>query len=1049
MAMSVRAGRILHFYNSNHSVSASRRNFLPFFLFTFLFVFPLLGVFTQKIAHAQVEVIEYNYDQGTNGVGRLSSVIEKKGTTETGRTTFFYDARGNVTATDRVIAGSPSGHYLTQSTYDSLDRPIDLTYPDGEVVRHSYNNQGLLDKLRSVTYSIDYVPNLDYNAPGKVTAKTIGNGATTKTTAYDYYDNAAKGPVSLRLRNINTPGLQDLTYIYDNVGNVLTINDTIKGSTQTFGYDNLHRLITAASPNSPTYNHTYYYNAIGNMLSASYIQARPPGSVGFTKQTVESAGSAGWFTSLALDNAGTPHISYQGGDFANPVLKYARWTGSGWDIKPAVDNGGWYTSLALDSAGNPHISYLDGSNRLKYAKWIGSSWELKPIADNAGSGITSIALDIQGNPHISYTAQDGLKYARWTGSAWDIKTVESGFGLNNSFIRLDDSGNAHISYSGSSLKYARWTGSTWDIQIVDNRSNLRNPSLVLGAAGKPYISYHDANLNRLMYAEKLGSAWNISVIESNVAGYPSLALDNAGAPHISYYNTPSLGVGSLKYARWIGSGWDIQVVDPGGDVGTYTSLALDSGGIVHISYQDFANRDLKYATASTSVPDTGSLSFTYPQVIGASRPHGPNSDGNGNYTYDANGNMTMKATGAVTRIFTWDAGNHLIKVAENGVTLAEFTYDYAGNRVTKKVTSLSGITTTTFYISDLYECVTTTCTKYYFANSQRVASKPVGSNDANFYFGDHLGSTNVVANAAFTETQGLLYYPYGQTRQNSIAPSSGFDYKFTDQELDDETGLYYYGARYYDPALMHFISADTIKPNTENPQTLNRYSYALNNPLKFNDPSGHYTCNVIDDGTTDCVYESQERADDYWEGTSYYLSEGDIPMAVLSFFGAVASEIDLGLATIQQMVHEPGNALIRGKNELAKGNYLEAAKEGLNLTKSIAILGLTLSGPASMEAETSLTAGQLRMVREAKSLFTPDGRLTPEAIANSHEIIPATKLINPAIPKGFSKWTTKTYPSPSGDFQIHFYRNSTSGEVFYGLDYKAVPSHTSGSFGQK
>jgi RHS repeat-associated protein len=56
----------------------------------------------------------------------------------------------------------------------------------------------------------------------------------------------------------------------------------------------------------------------------------------------------------------------------------------------------------------------------------------------------------------------------------------------------------------------------------------------------------------------------------------------------------------------------------------------------------------------------------------------------------------------------------------------------------------------------------------------------------------------------------------------------------------DGTGLYYYGARYYDPVIGRFISADTIVQSFANPQTLNRYSYCLNNPLKYTDPTGHY-----------------------------------------------------------------------------------------------------------------------------------------------------------------------------------------------------------------
>jgi RHS repeat-associated protein len=56
----------------------------------------------------------------------------------------------------------------------------------------------------------------------------------------------------------------------------------------------------------------------------------------------------------------------------------------------------------------------------------------------------------------------------------------------------------------------------------------------------------------------------------------------------------------------------------------------------------------------------------------------------------------------------------------------------------------------------------------------------------------------------------------------------------------DDTGLYYYGARYYDAEIGRFISADSIVPDPMNPQAFNRYSYVLNNPVKYTDPTGYY-----------------------------------------------------------------------------------------------------------------------------------------------------------------------------------------------------------------
>ena len=71
----------------------------------------------------------------------------------------------------------------------------------------------------------------------------------------------------------------------------------------------------------------------------------------------------------------------------------------------------------------------------------------------------------------------------------------------------------------------------------------------------------------------------------------------------------------------------------------------------------------------------------------------------------------------------------------------------------------------------------------------------------------------------------------------SLSGAVPTDKKFTGQRLD-ETGLYYYGARYYDVTIGRFISADIVVQNPFNPQCFNRYSYCLNNPLKYIDPSG-------------------------------------------------------------------------------------------------------------------------------------------------------------------------------------------------------------------
>ncbi|MCL4458916.1 MAG: RHS repeat-associated core domain-containing protein, partial [Chloroflexi bacterium] len=63
---------------------------------------------------------------------------------------------------------------------------------------------------------------------------------------------------------------------------------------------------------------------------------------------------------------------------------------------------------------------------------------------------------------------------------------------------------------------------------------------------------------------------------------------------------------------------------------------------------------------------------------------------------------------------------------------------------------------------------------------------------------------------------------------------------YTAQTWDELSSFYWYGSRAYDPSLGRFLSADTIVPDYKNPQSLNRYSYGYNNPVKYSDPTGHY-----------------------------------------------------------------------------------------------------------------------------------------------------------------------------------------------------------------
>ena len=107
-----------------------------------------------------------------------------------------------------------------------------------------------------------------------------------------------------------------------------------------------------------------------------------------------------------------------------------------------------------------------------------------------------------------------------------------------------------------------------------------------------------------------------------------------------------------------------------------------------------------------------------------------------------------------------------------------------------------------------------------------------------FYFhSDHLGSSSLITDATGGLVQHLEYTPSGEVLVDDRPTQSSWStpYKFNGKELDEETGLYYYGARYYDPRTSVWISAD---PLAEKYPNVSSYVYCLDNPVKFIDIDG-------------------------------------------------------------------------------------------------------------------------------------------------------------------------------------------------------------------
>ena len=149
-----------------------------------------------------------------------------------------------------------------------------------------------------------------------------------------------------------------------------------------------------------------------------------------------------------------------------------------------------------------------------------------------------------------------------------------------------------------------------------------------------------------------------------------------------------------------------------------------------------------------------------------------------------------------------------------------------------------------------------------------------------FYHSDHLGSTSYITDDKANITQYDAYLPYGELLVDEHSSSEDLPYKFNGKELDQETGLYYYGARYMNPVISLWYGVD---PMQEKSSFISTYAYTFNNPVHFIDPNGKWG----EDANRNLI---AEKGDNAWTLAKYLNTSAEISTKMLNEQGYSINE---------------------------------------------------------------------------------------------------------------------------------------------------------------
>jgi len=755
---------------------------------------------------------------------------------------YTYDAAGNL-----LTETNPLSQAIFYA-YDANGNRTKITDPNGNITFFEFDTAN--NAVKTIVKIGDTDPEADgndmvtdyaYDCLGRKVSETNALGETTvfvlnfrgkglfetndlgEVKAYTYDENGNKTSYTTVTGNV-------IAYTYDKLNRVLTVGDTT-GLFEAYEYDNNgnQTKITAADGNFQTLSHTAFNkpetvtDALGNTTSyaydANYNLIEVTDRLGkVTKNEYDTLNRLVEVTD-PLNNSSSLEFDEVG------------------NMVNMTDAKGAQTTYAYDDANRlTTITYADGTSKgVSY----NPAGRIISKTDQNGTVITFDRDEV--GRIVSRIYPDASQYDYTYDKLGRLLTGTNAYGTVT--MAYDAAGRITSSdQNGTDVTYSH--------DVLNRTRTIHYPS---------GVSFTETFTLR----DKISSIDHHPIPGSNVAEY---TYDALGRPV-----NRALGNGLNIQYDYNGNGWITGVSHRDGvseflgfDYGydkqgnrTFTSRTSNPAQSEQYVYDD-AQRLTQFKTGTLNASNQiGSPDFqkdytldslgnwtavaenTVPQNRTVNAMSQYTAVGGVAHTYDSNGNLINDGMYA----YTYDHENQLIKIKQGDTVIAEYTVDALNRRVKKAV---DGVTTEFIYDDSrvIEEKVNSATTAYYVYGMRLDEPVMMNRSGQNFYYhADILGSTVALTDSAGNLVESYLYNPYGKVTIYNEAGSpvavsvKENPYLFTGRRYDAESELYYYRARYMNPALGRFMNPDP-KGFIDG---LNLYEYAMSNPLRYVDPRGTAT----------------------------------------------------------------------------------------------------------------------------------------------------------------------------------------------------------------